>query len=130
MVIPQWKRAELIVAQFKKIEGEGNLIKDNRAEVENAVLQRYEYCHVCLLLAVYGLYKNGYIVNTPNHKTTSIDYTGFNGKDSLNIHHTFDALALLKTDSSLSAKGIKQRLGGELSIYSFVSHFFEAGLLR
>ncbi len=124
MGTPQWKRVELIVEELKRFEGEGKHIEDYRADVENAVVKCYQWCHSCLLLAVYGLYKNGYIENTPHAKAPSIDFTGFNGRDSLDIHHAFDALSLLKKNPGLTGTELKRRLGEEQSIYSFVANFF------
>jgi len=130
MGIPQWKRAGLIVEELKRLDEDGKPIEDYRSEIQNTVIGQYQWCHSCLLLAVYGLYKNGYIGNTPRTKSPSIDFAGFSGRDSLDIHHAFDALNLLKEDPDLSGRKLKQRLGGEQSIYSFVLYYFHEGLLR
>jgi hypothetical protein len=58
------------------------------------------------------------------------DLTGFNGYESEDIRHAFDALALLQADPSLTATKLKRKLGGEQSIYSFVTHYFNNNLIR
>jgi hypothetical protein len=96
----------------------------------DAVEKKYHSCHGCLLLAVYGLYKNGIIKNTPRPIVTRVDFTGFNGQESLDIHHAFDAIDMLKNDFSLKPSHLKEHLGGEMSIYSFVVHYFHQELLN
>ncbi|MEA1957542.1 MAG: hypothetical protein U9N01_04215 [Euryarchaeota archaeon] len=81
-------------------------------------------------MTVYGFYKNGLIKNTPRRKADNIDYTGFDGNYSLDFEHAFDALGLLKEDLNLSASALKEKSGGELSIYSFVSDFYRRDLLN
>jgi len=130
MATPQWKRAELIVDIMKELDREGIDIKSKRRHIESKVVEKYTHCHGCLLLAVYGFYKNGLIKNTPRRKADNIDYTGFDGNYSLDIEHAFDALELLKEDPNLSASALKGKIGGELSIYSFVSDFYRRDLLN
>lgn len=130
MSYPQWKRAKKIVQIMKKIEKEDKEIRKHRNFIKKKIENEYDYCHGCLLLAVYGFYKNGYISRTPRQKNQNIDYTGFNGKKSLDIVHAFDALELLKKDSSLTATDLKRELGGEQSIYSFVRYYFNKDLLN
>ncbi len=127
---PQWKRAELIVDIMKELDRDGISIKSKREYIESKVVEKYTHCHGCLLLAVYGFYKNGLIKNTPRRKVDTIDYAGFNGKYSFDIEHAFDALELLKEDPNLSASALKGKLGGEASIYSFVSDFYRRDLLN
>ena len=130
MATPQWKRAELIVDIMKGLDSDGASIKSKREYIESKVVEKYTWCHSCLLLAVYGFYKNGLIKNTPRRKADNSDYTGFDGKYSLDIEHAFDALELLKEDPNLSASALKGKIGGELSIYSFVSDFYRRDLLN
>lgn len=130
MGIPQWQRAEFIVKQFIAADSAGRSMEECRGEIKEATEKKFNWCHDCLLLAVYGFYKNGIIENTPRSTVSDIDFTGFNGKDSEDIRHAFDALSLLEKDDSLRASHLKKRLGGEQSIYSFVVHYFNRGLLR
>ena len=109
---------------------QGERIEDHRQEIEALVVHEYGSCHGCLLLAVLGLYKNGYIRNTSRPKAARIDCTGFNDHCSVDIQHAFDALKLLEVEPELSATALKRRLGGDSSIYSFVTHFSRNGLLR
>lgn len=83
MATPQWKRAELIVDIMKELDRERIDIKSKRGHIESKVVEKYTRCHGCLLLAVYGFYKNGLIKNTPRRKADNIDYTGFDGNCSL-----------------------------------------------
>ena len=129
MPVPQWKRALLIAEELKRLDELGARIEGHRQEIEALVKEKHTRCHGCLLLAVYGLYKNGYIRNTSHPKAVQVDYAGFNGHYSLDVQHAFDAIELLEREPELSATALKRRLGGELSIYSFVTHFFRNGLL-
>ncbi|MGB7532680.1 MAG: hypothetical protein WA977_06855 [Halobacteriota archaeon] len=130
MATPQWKRVELIVDIMKELDRDGIDIKSKRRDIQSKIKERYRHCHDCLLVAVYGFYKNGLIKNTPRRKTDNIDYIGFDGKDSKNIEHAFEALESLKEDSTLSASALKEKIGGEHSIYSFVSNFYRRDLLN
>ena len=130
MSTPQWKRAELIVDIMKELDREEIDIKSNREYIESKVVEKYTWCHSCLLLAVYGFYKNGLIKNTPRRKADNIDYTGFDGNYSLDIEHAFDALELLREDPNISASALKEKIGGEASLYSFVSDFYRRDLLN
>lgn len=130
MATPQWKRAELIVDIMKELDKDGASIKSKRKDIQSKIKERYRHCHDCLLVAVYGFYKNGLIKNTPKRKTDNIDYIGFDGKYSKNIEHAFVALELLKEDPDLSASALKGKIGGELSVYSFVSDFYRRDLLN
>ena len=60
-MIPQWQRANLIVDLMVELDRRGEQIEDHRYEITKTVEEQYEYCHGCLLLAVYGFYKNGLI---------------------------------------------------------------------
>ena len=130
MATPQWKRAELIVDIMKELDREGIDIKSKRGHIESKVVEKYTHCHGCLLLAVYGFYKNGLIKNTPRRKADNIDYTGFDGNYSVDIEHAFDALELLREDPNISASALKGKIEGEASIYSFVSDFYRRDLLN
>jgi hypothetical protein len=124
MGIPQWRRADFIVEQFKGADEADKDIAECRQEIKAATEREFTYCHDCLLLAVYGFYKNGYIKNTPRQKTGKIDMNGFNNRESEDIKHAFDALSRLRSDPTCSATTLKHELGGEQSIYSFVVHYF------
>jgi hypothetical protein len=130
MATPQWKRAELIVDIMKELDRKEIDIKSNREYIESKVVEKYIWCHSCLLLAVYGFYKKGLIKNTPRRKADNIDYTGFDGNYSLDIEHAFDALELLREYPNISASALKGKIGGEASIYSFVSDFYRRDLLN
>ena len=130
MSVPQWKRAQLMIKKFKRLDEQGERIEDHRQDIVALVEEKYKWCHGCLLLAVYGLYKNGYIRNTSRPKAEQVDYAGFNGRYSLDIQHAFDALGLLERSPGLSATALKRKLDGEQSIYSFVTYFFQNGLLK
>jgi len=130
MAYPQWKRALKMVELMKQIEGEGKIIIENRNYIQLKIEREFDWCHGCLLLAVYGFYKNGYIKGTKPQKKANIDYTGFDGYSSLDIQHAFDALNLLKSNPNLTTSEIKRKLGGEASIYTFVRYFHNNGLLK
>jgi hypothetical protein len=130
MTIPQWKRAQFIVEQMKAADRTGTDIVASRSEIKRMTELNFEWCHDCLLLAVYGLYKNGFIEGTSRVKSKQIDLMGFNGHESADIRHAFDGLELLMKDVKLTATDLKRQLGGEQSIYSFVAHYFHNGLLR
>ena len=130
MAIPQWKRAQFIVEQMKAADRAGTDIPNARSEIKRMTESSFGWCHDCLLLAVYGLYKNGFIKDTSRAKSTQIDLAGFNGHDSADIRHAFDGLALLMKDTNLTAADLKRQLGGERSVYSFVVHYFHNDLLR
>lgn len=115
---------------MKQLDEKGENIIDNRGYIKSEIEQEYDWCHDCLLLAVYGLYKNGYIKNTKIDKKENINYAGFNNKYSLDIQHAFDALDLLKNNPNLTTSDIKRNLGGEASIYTFVKYFYENSLLK
>ncbi len=129
MSIAQWKRAELIISHLIRLDEEGKDITKCRQELSDEVVRKYNWCHGCQLLAVYGLYKNGYIKDTRRKKQERIDLTGFNGRDSLDIKHAFDAIDILKKDPSMKASALKTKLGGEQSIYSFVKYYFDNDLI-
>jgi hypothetical protein len=130
MTIPQWKRAQLIVELMNASDQTGTDIAAARSEIKRKIELVFTYCHDCLLLAVYGLYKNGFIEDTNRAKSTQIDLAGFNGHESADIRHAFDGLELLMEDVNLTATDLKRQLGGEQSIYSFVAYYFHNGLLR
>ena len=130
MSYKQWKRAIRMVELMKKIDDEGKSIIKSRSNIKSKIEKEFTHCHDCLLLAVFGLYKNGYIKDTKLTKSNNIDLNGFDGHYSLDIQHAFDALELLKKDSELSGAAIKRKLGGEASIYTFVRYFFNNGLLK
>jgi len=128
----QWKKALLIQKQLEELDNNGQNIEKSRDLINKIVEDKYGWCHGCLLLAVYGFYKNGMIASTSRVKAVNpkIDFNGFNGHYSKDIKHAFDALELLKRNPNLTANQIKTELGGEASIYSFVIHYFKNGLLR
>ena len=130
MAIPQWQRAQFIVEQMKAADRAGTDIETSRSEIKRITELNFGWCHDCLLLAVYGLYKNGFIEDTSVPKTKQIDLAGFNGHESADIRHAFDGLELLMKDVNLTATALKRQLGGEQSIYSFIVHYFHNGLLR
>lgn len=105
-------------------------IETSRSEIKRMTELNFGWCHDCLLLAVYGLYKNGFIEDTSVPKAQQIDLAGFNGRESADIRHAFDGLELLMKDVNLTATALKRQLGGEQSIYSFIVHYFRNGLLR
>lgn len=130
MAIPQWKRAEYIIEKLDAADGAGVDIHSCRSEIVRSTESRFKSVHNCLLLAVFGFYKNGLIQNTVRPKATDIDFTGFNGDESDNIHHAFDAIKILAENPSISANQLKTTLGGDNSIYSFVVSYFRMGMLR
>jgi hypothetical protein len=130
MAFPQWQRAQFIIEQMKEADRTGTDIVACRSEIKRETELEFEWCHDCLLLAVYGLYKNGFIEDTCRAKAKQIDFAGFDGHESADIHHAFDGLALLVEKNDLTAIGLKRQLSGEHSIYSFVAHYFRNGLLR
>jgi hypothetical protein len=130
MSIPQWQRAQFIVEQMKVADRIGTDIAASRSEIKRMTELNFRWCHDCLLLAVYGLYKNGFIKDTSRAKAKQIDFVRFNGHESVDIHHAFDVLALLMKDATLTATDLKRQLGGEQSIYSFVVHYFHNDLLK
>jgi hypothetical protein len=129
MAIDQWKRAKFIVEQMKEADRTGADIVVSRSEIKRMAEVKFKWCHDCLLLAVYGMYKNGFIKDTTRAKAKQIDFVGFDGRDSANIHHAFDALELLKKNINLNGIELKRQLGGEQSIYSFVVYYFKNDLL-
>ena len=118
-----------MVELMKELDEEGAPIDQNRSYVMSEIVREFERCHECLLLAVYGLYKNGYIKGTDRRQTDKTDFRGFNGAYSLDIQHAFDALKILQENPSLTGSAIKKELGGEASIYSFVRYFYVNDLL-
>ena len=130
MGYPQWQRALKMVEMMKKIDNEGKSIEEYKDRIQSEIEKDFDWCHGCLLLAVYGFYKNGYINDTPRQKRANIDFSGFDGNYSLNIQHAFDALELLEKGPCLTASDIKRKLGGEASIYTFVTYFYRHNLLR
>lgn len=132
MSVFQWQRAEYIINLMNAMQSEGRDVLFGRAEIERKVNAKFTQCHSCLLLAVYGLYKNGIIENTiPLQRSDKdIDFFGFDGAESVNIRHAFDALDLLKRNPQMTANKLKEQLGGDLSIYSFVVHYFKNNLIR
>ena len=130
MGIPQWQRAAFLIDKFEEAFQAGRDIAALSGEIRKATEAKYKWCHDCLLLAVYGMYKNGFIENTSPRKSAIIDYVGFSGRESKDIAHAFDALKVLESDRRVSATDLKHRLGGEQSIYSFVVHYFNNGLFR
>ena len=130
MAIPQWKRAQFIIDKMKAADRTGTDIAASRSELKRMTESDFGWCHDCLLLAVYGLYKNGFIEHTTRAKAKQIDLAGFNGHESADIRHAFDGLELLMKDVNLTATALKRQLGGEQSIYSFIVHYFHNGLLR
>lgn len=130
MGFPQWQRARFLIDELKRMDREGRDVADARSELRTRTIAEFVHCHDCLLLAVYGFYKNGLIKDLGRQRGANTDFSGFNGHKSLDIQHAFDALELLKQDASLSATDLKKRLGGEQSIYAFVVHYFSNGLLR
>jgi hypothetical protein len=130
MAIPQWQRAEFIVEQMKVADRIGADIAASRSKIMQMTEAKYGWCHGCLLLAVYGFYKNGLIRNTGRAKPKQIDFAGFDGHESADIHHAFDALTMLMKDADETATDLKEQLGGEQSIYSFVIHYYRNSLLR
>jgi|WetSurMetagenome_2_1015567.scaffolds.fasta_scaffold391471_2 hypothetical protein len=130
MAFPQWQRAQFIIEQMKEADRTGTDIAAYRSEIKRETELKFRWCHDCLLLAVYGLYKNGFIEDTCRAKAQQIDFAGFDGHESADIHHAFDGLALLVEKNDLTATDLKRQLGGEKSIYSFVAHYFCNGLLR
>jgi hypothetical protein len=130
MAILQWQRAKFMVEQMKEADRSGTDIAAFRSELKRMTELKFGWCHDCLLLAVYDLYKNGFIEGTIRAKAKEIDLAGFNGHESADICHAFDSLELLRKDNKLTASDLKRILGGEQSIYSFVVHYFRNGLLR
>jgi hypothetical protein len=130
MAFPQWQRAQFIIEQMKEADRTGTDIVACRSEIKRETELKFGWCHDCLLLAVYGLYKNGFIEDTCRAKAKQIDLVGFNGHESTNIRHAFADLELLVKKDDLTAADLKRQLGGEQSIYSFVSYYFHSGLLR
>ena len=130
MAIDQWLRAKFIIEQMKEADLAGTDIAASRSEIKRTTELKYGWCHDCLLLAVYGFYKNGFIKDTTRVKIKQIDLTGFNGHESADIRHAFDSLELLNKNANLTATDLKRQLGGEQSIYSFVVHYFHNALLR
>ena len=130
MRYPQWIRAKGIVELMREIEENGHSIRQNRNAIQLKIAKKYNWCHDCLLLAVYGFYKNGYITSTGHQREDEIDYTGFDGNFSIDIRHAFNALGLLEDNEELKASDIKKELGGEASIYSFVKYYHQNNLLN
>ena len=130
MSIPQWQRAHFIIEQMQKADRDGSDIIASRSEIKQKTESKFGWCHDCLLLAVYGLYKNGFINGTSRTRAKQIDFIGFNGHKSVDIQHAFDAIELLMRDVNLTATDLKRKLGGEQSIYSFIAYYFHNGLLR
>jgi len=130
MKIFQWQRAQFIIEQMKAADQANIDIVTSRSKIKRKTELKYKQCHDCLLLAVYGLYKNGFIKDTNRAKASEIDLVGFNGQESLDIRHAFDSLDLLRKDADLTAAELKRQLGGEQSIYSFVGYYFREGFLR
>lgn len=130
MAILQWKRADFIVGKLRLADDVGKDIIACRADIKQATESEFGWCHDCLLLAVFGLYKNGFIENTNRVKARRFDFNGFNGHESVSIRLAFGAVELLMNDRNLTATALKRRLGGEQSIYSFIVHYFNNGLIR
>jgi hypothetical protein len=128
--VSQWQRAEFIIDQLKAADQASRDLRTRRSAIKKATQAKFGSCHDCLLLAVYGLYKNGYISDTTRERAVRIDLTGFNGRHSLDIEHAFDALERLKENDELSASALRESLGGDQSIYSFVVHYHANGLIR
>lgn len=123
-------RADFIISEFKSADRSGRAIEECCGEIKKATVKKYGNCHGCLLLAVYGLYKNGLIVGTQRKLSMKLDTIGLNGKKSTCICHALDAVALLGKDESHTASQLKGRLGGEGSIYSFVVAYYSRGLIK
>ena len=130
MAIDQWRRAKFIIKQMKEADRTGTYIKALRSEIKRITELKFNWCHDCLLLAVYGLYNNGFIENTARTKAKQINFAGFDGNESVDIHHAFDGFELLKQNSNWKATDLKRQLGGEQSIYSFVDYYFHHNLFR
>ncbi len=126
----QWERAMAIIDLMEKIEKDGCYVSKSRKLIKNEIEKKFNNCHGCLLLAVYGFYKNGYIAGTDCPVAKEIDYDGFDGKFSENIRHAFNALDELNKNPDLSANKLKQKFGGDYSIYSFVQPYFTNGWLK
>ncbi len=130
MTSHDFKREEFIVEKMREADRDGADIAASRPYLMRMAVEKFGSCHSCLLLAVYGLYKNGFIADSSRTKAKRIDLTGFDGRESACIRHAFDSLELLMKDATLSGSYLKQRLGGDGSIYSFVGRYFREGLLR
>lgn len=130
MRIPQWQRSRFLIDEMKRLDREGQDIADARSTLKLKVEAEFGSCHDCMLLAIYGFYRNGLIKDAGRPRAATIDFSGFSGRESLDIHHAFDALDLLRQDASMSATDLKKRLGGEQTIYTFVVHYFRNGLLQ
>ena len=130
MAIDQWQRAKFIIEQMKEADLTGTDIAASRSEIKRATELKFGWCHDCLLLAVYGMYKNGFIKDTTRIKAKQINLAGFNGHESADIRHAFDGIELLNKNANLTATDLKRQLGGEQSIYTFIVHYFHYGLLR
>lgn len=130
MRVPQWQRTRFLIDEMKRMDREGQDIAGARSTLKLKVEAEFGSCHDCLLLAIFGFYRNGLIKDSVRPRAASTDFSGFSGCESLDIHHAFDALELLRRDASLSATDLKMRLGGEQTIYTFVVHYFSNGLLN
>jgi len=130
MGFPQWQRARFLIDEMKRMDLEGQDIADARSTLKLKVEAEFVHCHDCLLLAVYGFYKNGLIKDSDRPRAATPDFAGFSGRKSQDIQHAFDALEHLRQDASLSATDLKKLLGGEQSIYAFVVYYFSNGLLQ
>lgn len=130
MTTLQWQRARFIIEQMKAADQSGIDIAVSRSEIKRKTEDKFGWCHDCLLLAVYGLYKNGFIEDTSRVRVAQVDLTGFSGRESVDIRHAFDGLELLQKNADLTPADLKRQLGGEHSIYSFIAHYFRNSLLR
>lgn len=126
----QKERADEIIRLFRKFEQQGKSITVNRSDIHELIENKYNSCHSCLLLATYGLYKNGFISESDKLKPDTYDYKGFDGKFSNCIAHAIDACKELSKNPDISSTKLKKKFGGDGSIYSFVTAYFKNGLLN
>lgn len=125
----QKSRADEIIHMYKEFHSNGEPIPEYRSEILRSVEAKFNSCHTCLLLATYGLYKNGFIKGCGIKKAEKIDYTGFDGKPSDCVAHAIDACNELSKDPEISPTSLKSKYGGDGSIYSFVTAYFKDDLL-